>query len=1139
MLSNNSLLNNIKRGICLKNFHNEIMIVDSKVLYDDQKKFFGSECPQLIITNDVVSLSATFINSRFKRVFLIDLESIDQAPSTVSIIGSVFDDERINTSIYKCYSRMKLKNCKTSIANSNFSNIGSAKGIIRISSSHAVLQGCNFTDIRSHFNVLLILSRSNASIYGCRFENNRCVKGAAIHASTSVLNLNQSVFKKNRNDDMGGAVKLIENLNVNISWCSFTENYSSGSGGAISADLYSHLNFLECVFNKNKADRFGGAVGLYSYNKASTVNILQCLFSENHSGRVGGAIWSSRNQLLIDGTKCINNTAKVAGAGAAIFASNRRFLKKTVNIRSSCFKGNIAGKSGGAIFLSKSLLTIQNTTFERNIAESSVGPGPGAKGGAIYMLPASKVEIVDSLFKGNMAESVGGSICQINGGSLSIKRTSFYLVSHSSGYRNLGGDLIYSSEKLTLEDVFFQDLDEHSLKNSLMIYTGKSKDIQINCINVTCSIGKDIQVILPAKSNLLKKFAQNAFVFASISCFSCPSYTYSVSAGKSGPNVTSQTHVQCFKCPFGGNCTKGRIKAANNFWGFASENSDKKIHFVACPFGYGCFGSSCSHYASCRTGRRGILCGQCQIGLTENMVTSDCLSSHQCLHPGFWLVVLIIGIVYVLSFLFLKEIANFLTTMLVPKSIRQSNEKNTLGFVKNILKNLLNRNLPAQLLMDDISFEPPEPEDVHPELLETSEYGNESMNNSESNAALFPGLFKIIIFFYQTCVLFKVFSAGKSHGLVHIIQEAIATVFNLRTDGVFSQDISWCPFDNLQPVPKLILKTSFIMYLFAIIFLIFIVFRLFKSIKNNDDYCGQTFYSRIYCCVMRLLLISYSTMTVTCFSLLSCVNLGSMGKVLFIDGSIQCYKWWQFIVITIVCIWIASLPVAIYATSWLLRTNKLSTDRFLLLLLLPFPAIIYCLYIRFILLRGSDLSTELQEQNELNESAQEMLNLLEGPFRSFHGTKSNSTYRLSWESILIARRFVLILIKTFVFDTLIRLYLMLFFIILFFMHHIYVRPFACNFLNLIEMISLGILTGICALNILPAFIYMNPLAISFYIQNLANVFRQIETILMLVFPSIIGCIVAILVTVRVFQFLVWMCRLFVRLIRYCCKRKIS
>ena len=66
-------------------------------------------------------------------------------------------------------------------------------------------------------------------------------------------------------------------------------------------------------------------------------------------------------------------------------------------------------------------------------------------------------------------------------------------------------------------------------------------------------------------------------------------------------------------------------------------------------------------------------------------------------------------------------------------------------------------------------------------------------------------------------------------------------------------------------------------------------------------------------------------------------------------------------------------------------------------------------------------------------------------------------------------------------------------------------------------------------------IYMNPMATSVYIQSLANIFRKIETILMLVFPSVIGFIVAILGTVHILQFLVWICRLFVRLIGYYCK----
>ena len=61
--------------------------------------------------------------------------------------------------------------------------------------------------------------------------------------------------------------------------------------------------------------------------------------------------------MLIEGTECINSTVKLAGA--AIFVWNGYYSKKTLKIRSSCLKRNKAGKSGGAIFLSKSQLTIK------------------------------------------------------------------------------------------------------------------------------------------------------------------------------------------------------------------------------------------------------------------------------------------------------------------------------------------------------------------------------------------------------------------------------------------------------------------------------------------------------------------------------------------------------------------------------------------------------------------------------------------------------------------------------------------------------------------------------------------------------------------------------------------------------------
>ena len=556
-------------------------------------------------------------------------------------------------------------------------------------------------------------------------------------------------------------------------------------------------------------------------------------------------------------------------------------------------------------------------------------------------------------------------------------------------------------------------------------------------------------------------------------------------------------------------------------------------YISSCPFGYCCSGIQCRHYSSCATGREGVLCRRCKMGLTENILTPDC----SCHHPWFLILVLLAGVIYVLLFMYLKELAKLLSVLLIPKCIFTKlsifAKRGILCTLKDTYNKLTNKTSLAEPLTNDICCESAECDDVHLELLDTTKLP-ESSEITQLDDNFIPGLLKIIIFFYQACGLFKVYSAGRSKGSLHVIQEITTTLFSLRTDGLFFQDMSWCPFDNLQPVEKLLFKVSFILYLFIIIGVIFLISKILKLSQNNL----RTIYTRLYCSTVRITLMSYATITVTCFTLLSCVNLGSKGKVLYIDGSIQCYTWWQFIVIVIICVWIASYPVAIYGVSWLFYRNRLSTRRLLLSLLLPFITVIYWIRIRIRCHKEDTAGAHLREENRTNENAEVVINALEGPFRKYQGTDGAKVCRLSWESILIGRRFVLIFIKTFVIDLLTRLYLLLFVTILFFMHHIYVRPFDSSFLNSLETVSLIILITICSLNILPASIYMNRVATSSYLQGFSKIFGQVETFLMLVFPIVIGCFAVIFGVVRILQLMILILINCVKLIRFCCKRKI-
>ena len=739
-----------------------------------------------------------------------------------------------------------------------------------------------------------------------------------------------------------------------------------------------------------------------------------------------------------------------------------------------------------------------------------------------------------------MATWAGGAICNPQQkGRISVIDSSFEVLSPYLRDKNyFGGEIIYSSGELTLIRTRISSMDKTSQENSLIFHTSLSENVRIKDINVTCPPGKDIIVTSPVTVPVEDIFgiAKDPIIALTVKCFACPSQQYSVLRGKVGPNLKNQSHIHCHNCPFGGNCINGQIKASDNFWGHRRKSYDNEIHFVTCPYGYCCVGKQCKTYNSCAHGRHGTLCGQCQQGLTENIFTPVCVKPEGCHTPWFWFVIGVTGIGYVLFFMCQKEAANLAVAILVPKSILASVKRTAFGGIKTAFQKIFKRNIYIDPLTDDISCESIEFEETQFELqdpVQVMSTDNTSCIKESDN--FFPGLLKIVFFFYQTNVLFKVYTTGKSHRFAHFLQEIIATLLNLRTDGLFSQSISWCPFPGLHPVSKLVFKASFVLYMFTVILVLLCICKIFRLAKHK--YNAKAFHSRVNCCVLRILLISYSTITVSCFTLLNCITLGKIGEVLYIDGTIKCYQWWQYIVFAIICVWIASYPITIYTSSWLLHRNKLGKKSFLVSLLLPLPTVLYWTFIRIFYQKSS--IDRVMADAILEEDTKEMLNVLEGPFRKYHETSTNKTCNLAWEVILIGRRLILILVKTFINDVVLRLYLMLVLMILFTFHHIYVQPYSTKILNNVETISLFMLIIICIINTVPAYIYMNPLSVSPHIQNLSKIFREIETVLMLIVPFIVGCCACILVLIRALQFIYWMCNVFVRLIRFCCKKKQS
>ena len=251
---------------------------------------------------------------------------------------------------------------------------------------------------------------------------------------------------------------------------------------------------------------------------------------------------------------------------------------------------------------------------------------------------------------------------------------------------------------------------------------------------------------------------------------------------------------------------------------------------------------------------------------------------------------------------------------------------------------------------------------------------------------------------------------------------------------------------------------------------------------------------------------------------------------IYIDGTIKCFSWWQYIVIAIICSCVALYPVAIYASSSLLYNNQLTKGKFLLSVLLPLPTVLYWTFIKICLRKPN---ADRVEDAPLDENTGEMLNVLEGPFRKYHGTSKSNNHKLPWEAILSARRLILIIMRTFISNVLLRLYLMQVSMILFAFHHIYVQPYSTKILNNIETVSLLMLIVICIINKVPGYIYVNSLFVSWYVQHLLTTLRKVETALLLIAPFIVGLCLCAIVVIRILQFLYRMFKIFTGVISFC------
>ena len=78
----------------------------------------------------------------------------------------------------------------------------------------------------------------------------------------------------------------------------------------------------------------------------------------------------------------------------------------------------------------------------------------------------------------------------------------------------------------------------------------------------------------------------------------------------------------------------------------------------------------------------------------------------------------------------------------------------------------------------------------------------------------------------------------------------------------------------------------------------------------------------------------------TLLSIVSCVSLFPSKSVLYIDGTITCYKWWQYLLFFILIGFIIPFPMAILIASKIKQQNRTAKSVFCCLVF-PLPYLVY------------------------------------------------------------------------------------------------------------------------------------------------------------------------------------------------------
>lgn len=991
--------------------------------------------------------------------------------------------------------------------NSNKGGSGGACAFVNISRSLLVnLKNCQFVRNEGRFSGGAVAVGS--PFKRLDFSDRICIHGSEFSGNKVLSDTCNFVCG-------GGAVGLyaIHMGNLSVVNDSFTDNHAEGkTGGAIYAEveyLCADVEILNSEFLRNWATEGTSTLDMaFLYSSQPRVTLQNLTFINN-----GGDV---NNSLTRDVTCDINilrgngyvvlrscKIQKNSGGGIRVdltsygrhlrgnvsFVMENTFVSEnidfllTIHILEQAFQpmyhlknvsfvnNNCYGYGYSCISItalnSNCLFHLEQSTFLNNFGSSGVlyivpsQPGnstaqlrtiinntefrnnSGGKEGILTLLNSYAIEIQNCNFIDNFGGVVSSHLnIEICPGIFKMWNTTFYQSVESQVFYTVAGQ---SKDVVTFNRFLAVTQSKNvEVRNSSFIldpFNADSKDIVVVERAAKSILDRSVRIESPINTKLNMKRLREKYIYYErvtrvslwFSTQRCPVGTYSIRRGiQSGYSVKEL--VKCLPCPVGGNCFSS-LAAQPNFWGFPGINDT--VTFQLCPEGYCCLPSvdnKCFYdnnsylLSGCQGNRTGILCGQCKRNFTEGLFTTECVRAKDCTHRWYLAV-------------FFALTSSFALYLIRKPPVFETVVKHLTWFIPRRKE----ENCQA------------------PYSLESTAKKNASPNY---------GFLKIIFYFYQVAGVLTVSSYGVKNLLRNEIALPITNLLNFK----LYVNINWkiCPWPIFTPLLKTMFKVVTVMTIFFSIPVIYLLHSgLNKLCKRRPTFPLAGPYLGA---VLEIVLLGYSAVTGTTVRLLHCVSIQEVSRWYY-DAQYLCWhEWWQQAAFVVIALNLFPFIITLYFASLQLYQGKISGKIFLLASILPFP---YLLFVFFHYVRKkmttrpdyqaipSTASSFYEEEHDTNSPTSIKHSLLEvlcGPFAKPQDDQSNG--RIYWESILIGRRFLIIVIGWWQLEyALTRAVCLTILCLVFLLHHISQKPFDQSCANVTETVSLATLVVIGVLNV--------------------------------------------------------------------------